>query len=405
MKKTTRTALKLCFIFCSVLFLSSCNSDDSLPVMPQNESIAQLKSFSIKPGENRVKIEGTVPAGANIEEVVIYWNNQANSMRIPITSSTEEQHFTEYITNLEERVYNFEMQTTDGSGSGSPIITGASEVFGASYRNTLLNRPVASSSLSQSKLDIQFEGMDFSTGPIGVEVNYENTSGETQNVFYPISQDRVIIDDYKRNTNYSYRTVFVPSPLAIDTFYINYNTVTPQVEFPVLKNAAVPFIATATSGRWGILADWTTTEPVLVHGGYGGWDEWNNNIFNIESGWGAAAINNGKIYQSVEAPAGDYALEIAVRDSNHSETDEGGSYFVVSKGLTLPDVSNVTTNSEVLVYERVHTTENTGTAEIYRLEFSLNEITDVTIGQVTTQWGETPGRFCNIFSFELLSQE
>lgn len=405
MKKSILTILKFSTLLFSFLLLSACDSDDSLAVLPQDESVAQLKTFSIRPGENRVKVQGTVPAGADIREVVIFWNDQANSLSIPVSSSNEEQQFSTFIPDLEERVYDFEMQTINSAGAGSPLVSGASEVFGEGYRNTLLNRPVSTSNLAQSKLDIQFDGMDFSTGPIGIEVNYENTSGEMQNVFYPISQDRVIIDDYKRNTDYSYRTVFVPSPLAVDTFYVDYNMITPQVDFPVLKNAAVPFIATARSGRWGVLADWTTTEPILVHGGYGGWDQWNGNIFNVESGWGASAINNGKIYQSVEAPAGDYALEIAVRDSNHSETDAGGSYFVVAKGFELPDVSTVTTAPEVLTFERIHTTPNTGTAEIYRLEFSLDEITDITIGQITTQWGETPGRFCNIFSFELLEME
>ncbi|PHQ28611.1 DUF4998 domain-containing protein [Leeuwenhoekiella nanhaiensis] len=404
MKKITRTTFKICTILFGLLFLAACDSDDSLAIMPQDETVAQLKTFSIKPGENRVKIEGTVPGGSNIQEVMIYWNDGANSLRIPVIPGNEDQYFSEYINNLEERVYNFQMQTADGSGSGSPIVKGASEVYGANYRKNLLNRPVGSSNLAQSKLDIQFDGMDFSTGPIGIELNYENTAGEMQNVFFPISQDRVIIDDFKRNTSYRYRTVFVPSPLAVDTFYVNYNTVTPVVEFPVLKNAAVPFIATSVSGRWGVLADWTTTEPVLIHpGGHGGWDQWNGNIFNMESGWGASAINNGKIYQSVEAPAGNYALEISVRDSNHSETDEGGSYFVVSKGFELPDVSDVTTAPEVLVFERIHTTAYVANMpEIYRLEFSLDEITDITIGQITTQWGQTPGRFCNIFSFELI---
>ncbi|MCC4213972.1 DUF4998 domain-containing protein [Leeuwenhoekiella parthenopeia] len=404
MKKFTLISFKICTILFGFLFLAACDSDDTLTVMPQDDSVAQLKTFSIKPGENRVKIEGTVPAEADIEEVVVYWNDRANSLRIPISPSNEEQQFSEYIPNLEERVYTFEMQTSDGSGSGSAIVTGASEVYGASYRNTLLNRPVSNSTLAQSKLDIQFDGMDFSTGPIGIELSYENTSGELQNVFFPISQDRVILNDYKRNTNYKYRTVFVPSPLAVDTFYIDYNSVTPQVEFPELKNNAVPFSATSVSGRWGVLADWTTTAPVLIHpGGHGGWDQWNGNIFNMESGWGASAINNGKIYQSVEAPAGNYALEISVRDSNHSETDEGGSYFVVSKGFELPDVSDVTTDSEVLVFERIHTTTYVANMpEIYRLEFSLDEITDITIGQITSQWGQTPGRFCNILSFELI---
>ena len=141
-----------------------------------------------------------------------------------------------------------------------------------------------------------------------------------------------------------------------------------------------------------------------IHNGYGGWDEWNGNIFNMESGWGAPAITNGKIYQSVtNVQPASYILNVLIRDTNHSLTDEGGSYFVVAKGDALPDVSDVQTADNVLVYKRINAA--LGNEYTYRLEFSLDENSTITVGQITTQKDGNPGRFCNVRSWDIVVSE
>ena len=391
----------LSFLALGSTCMVSCDSDDTLPVEPEEATVAQLQSFSVKPGKNRVFVEGTVPANADIAEIRIYWNEQSDSKTIAVSSSSEAQQISTYIENLDEKFYAFEVQTVTAAGDGSILLKGGSEVYGDNYSNLLFNRPVNANVLEESSLTIEFGEMDLSTGVIGTQLNYETTEGSQEELFIPVSKKDLKITDFKAGTSYSYRSVFVPSPVAVDTFYTDNASYMP-IEFPKLVNAAVPFAASSVSGRWGILEDWTTTDPVLIHNGHGGWDEWNNNIFNIESGWGAPAITNGKVYQSVMTGPGEFALEVSVRDSNHSESDEGGAYFVIAKGTTLPDVADVTTSSEVLAYERIHTTANSGTPEIYSIPYTIEEATTITIGQITTQWGQTPGRFCNIFSFEIV---
>lgn len=117
----------------------------------------------------------------------------------------------------------------------------------------------------------------------------------------------------------------------------------------------------------------------------------------MESGWGSPAITNGKIYQKVTAGTGSQSLQIVLRDTNHSADDEGGSYFVITKADEFPDVEIVENSQDVLAYERT-TTETLN----YTINFTIEETTDLLIGQVSTQWGETPGRFCNIISWEIV---
>ena len=379
----------------------SCDSDDRLPLESGDDSVALLQSLTILPGKNRVEVSGVVPVGSNISEVVIYWNDQAESRTISVNSTEKDLTISTLITGLDEKIYDFEIQTLNTTGKASGLISGSSEVYGDTYSKSLLNRPINANVLSESNLQIDFGQMDLSTGVIGSKIIYEDTLGTLKELFLPIAKDKLEITDFKGGSTYEYKSIFVPSPVAIDTFYTETSSYKP-IAFPQLTNSEVPFAASSINGRWGILDHWTTTDPVLIHNGHGGWDEWNNNIFNIESGWGAPAITNGKVYQSVMSGPGEFALEVAVRDSNHSETDQGGAYFVIAKGTTLPDVADVTTAPEVLAYERIHTTSNSGTPEIYTIPYTIEESTTITIGQITTQWGQTPGRFCNIFSFEIV---
>lgn len=97
---------------------------------------------------------------------------------------------------------------------------------------------------------------------------------------------------------------------------------------------------------------WITNDAVKIHNGYGGWDEWNGNIFNVESGWGAPAITNGKIYQVVEeVQPSTFVLNVNILNTNHQPTDEGGAYFIVVKGEGLPDVEELESSPEVLGYK------------------------------------------------------
>lgn len=384
---------KLMYLF--FLFIAfSCDTDQEIVYINEvDSSVATVKSFEANPGKNRVLIKGTVDPN-NISEIEVFWNDRSESMIIPVDPSSETVSAT--ITGLTEGDYMFEVIAKDDAGNSSNVITAGTSVFGDDYQAAIANRSISSRILMDTTLDINFDAMGATPGAIGTQLEYENTAGESQNLFISTETNRVTIPDFNEGSSFSFRSVFVPAPTAIDTFYTGYASDTP-VQFPVLQNAAVPFAADSISGRWGVLSVWTTNEAARNHGGYGGWDEWNNNIFNMESGWGSPAITNGKIYQQVTAGAGNYILRIVLRDTNHSADDEGGSYFVVTAADEFPDVEIVESDEEVVAYARTTTATLT-----YNINFTLEETTDLLIGQVSTQWGQTPGRYCNIISWEIV---
>jgi hypothetical protein len=389
------------FISLLSIMVISCTEDDKdyLKYVADGENLylAKVDSLEIYPGKNRVKVKGLIIGDPKVSEVRIYWNGQKDSVVVPIERTQGTDMFTKVIDGLAENVYNFQLRTFDEQGHSSIIESMSAEVYGDRYIATLFNRPVEKNVLIESDLSINFASMDLSSGVIGSQVLYTSTAGNQNTVFVDIDDASVDIPDFENGSTYTYRTAFLPVETAIDTFYTDFEDIKP-IPTPVLGNSTVPFLAAETDGgRWGTLAEpWITNEAAKNHGGYGGWDEWNGNIFNLESGWGAPGIVNGKIYQTVTVEPATYQLKVSLMNTNHEAADEGGAYFVVAKGEGLPDVENLTTSPEVLGYKRI-----LGSSPLeYVVEFSVDETSEVSVGQLTTQ--SDAGRFANILSWEIV---
>ena len=397
-------------LFSSIVFtLVSCDFNE-LPEPPKAEKapITNLKSFEIIPGKNKVWVKGVID-DPTIAEVSISWNNGADSSTISVDASNEADTINSEIDNLDEKLYLFEVKTIDKQGNTSASISGGVEVYGDNYILNLKNRNITASKLDSPSLNIEFETSSTSGGNLGSEILYQSTDGFEKKLFVTPVANQIDLLDFVAGSTIQYRSAYLFSPVNTDTVYTSYKTHKPLV-VPKLQNAAVPFIAETTNGRWGTLAaPWITNDAAKNHGGLGGWDEWNGNIFNMESGWGESNIINGKIHQVITLDPANYKLIIDIRDTNH-DTNSDGAYFVVAKSNTgLPNVENVEDNSNpnninlednidtndilVLGYTKIEVTGG-----IVEVEFILEETTEVSIGIVATQQGNY---FCNVLSWEL----
>ena len=384
------------FAISIVLGIYSCTDDTEYLKFTEGGEISYtgaIDSLQIYPGQNRVKVEGLIIGDPKVSEVRVYWNNNRDSISVPVNRTQGVDEVSFIIDGLEENVYNFTVRTLDADGNKSIAVSQSAEVYGDRYIASLFNRPLERNVLVESVLEIGLADMDLSSGVLGSEFEYMSTSGETKTIYVDIAESNVTISDFESGSTYRYRTAFIPDEDSIDNFFTAFEDVTP-IPTPVLGNAAVPFIASATDGgRWGTLAGpWITNDVAKNHGGYGGWDEWNGNVFNLESGWGSPWITNGKIYQVVHAEAASYMLRVQVLSTNHNANPDG-AYFVIAKGGNgLPNVEDVTTASEVIGYKRI------GAAGTYTVSFTVDEATDISVGEITTQNGDY---FCNITSWEI----
>src|SRR3546814_9540915 len=97
-----------------------------------------------------------------------------------------------------------------------------------------------------------------------------------------------------------------------------------------LKNFAVPFQSETYDGaRWGTLKDWVTNDAMRNQGPagnkiYGGYDNINNSgSFGLQKwGNGDPAIVNGKVYQTVTLPAGDYEVTWTTEGKSAARSEE-----------------------------------------------------------------------------------
>ncbi|KJD33556.1 hypothetical protein PK35_06860 [Tamlana nanhaiensis] len=376
-------------------FLSVISCDfNELPELPASAELPleNVKSLVVTPSLNKVIIQGTVE-DENVKEIMIYWNDRASSVAVPVNVTNDGFTLNQEIENLSDKLYLFEVQTNNGSGKNSDFISAGTEVYGQGYLDGLENRALITSTLTDNFLSVVFESSNPTSGILGTEMIYENADGEQIEVYVETSADLVNISSFLPGSTIQYRSAYLFSPVSVDTAFTSYATHKPLV-VPKLGNAAVPFVAVESSGRWGTLGEpWVTNDAAKNHDGLGGWDEWNGNIFNLESGWGAPHFTDGKIYQKVTVDPANYILRIEVLSTNH-DGNADGAYFVITKGEGIPNVADVETATEVVGFERI------GTPGTYNVEFTIDETTDISIGEVATQNGN---HFCNITSWELLA--
>ncbi len=117
-----------------------------------------------------------------------------------------------------------------------------------------------------------------------------------------------------------------------------------------ILNPGSPFIASAMNGsRWGTLKDWKANAAALSHGGVGGFSlDGDGATMDLESGWGSPLIANGKLYQTINLPAGTYAFDPSGGAWKWQGTKDA-AYVVVAPGLdTIPDYSQIVGNTTVM---------------------------------------------------------
>lgn len=397
-----------------ILSIFSCTSSDDYLKFVDGGAIpytGKIDSLKIFPGRDRVKVNGLIISDPKVSELRVYWNTKRDSVVIPINRTSGVDAVSKIIENLPENIYNFEVKTFDAKGNGSISQYVTAQTYGARYQASLTDRKIVSSKLSSDfSLTIDFATMDLTTGAFATEVVYTDNSNVEHTVTVPVTQNQLVIPNYKNGSQFKQRSLFLPVKTAIDTFYTPFASKEPQVIdlTYMIKNNKRPFLTSSTDGgRWGILADWTTNAACKNHGGYGGWDGGccgnPPGTINLESGWGAPVITNGKIYQTITLGAGTYIFNAPLLASgsglNSGYTLSDYVYLAVAKGNILPDSSGgaLETNPATVGFKRIVNTMNSESAVI---TFTITQSEQITLGISTTQGNERYGHFLSFSLFK-----
>lgn len=268
--------------------------------------VDSLKSFS---GRNRVGLTWELPANHSAHKVFAFWNKDRDSVELlfkPVKGKLYEAE----IKDLQEATYLFDLYSFDKEGNRSIKTLTSVNVYGERYESTLLNRILLSAKIDvNNQLIAVFANAE--EGNVGTEIVYTDILNKQKNVNVDRLQNEIVIADWKIGTPVLYRSSYKPKANAIDTFYVKEAEtmkITKDISAQYLKNFQQPFLPVQQAGRFRDPLNWIVNAAVQNHSGMGGWSTDDNTVLNMESGWGAPHIVNGKMYQTTTLPKGDYSL-------------------------------------------------------------------------------------------------
>ncbi|GGH21387.1 hypothetical protein GCM10011418_27200 [Sphingobacterium alkalisoli] len=343
----------------------------------------KLDSLRIYSGKNRVKIEGLFISDPKVIECRVFWNGRKDSVSIPVNRTQNTDTLRLMLENMTENVHNFEVVTFDTEGNKSITVYGIGNVYGERYQQSIFNRPIANNSLKayDNTFTATFGNVDRTLGIFATEIRYVDTEGVNQTIRLDIDDKDVALTNVKIDESMSFRSLYLPDTLCLDTFYTAYTDFNPSLTY--YRNLGYPFTATNISGRWGVLQDWTSNASANAISGRGSWD--NNTgvgVLSAEAGWGTPNINNGKIYQATTLPAGKYKVDIEFRRNNVTANVDATNnlvYFVVTNNGSIPNVADVLSSDKLGYYNLAWIND---AYRVVSFEFDNPVTQEVTIGYV-----------------------
>ena len=237
--------LKFSLLCLSIYYMASCGKMDTTykDFLKGGEILYLGKADSIKAysGKNRIKLTWLIPGDPRVTGAVVYWNNKADSLKVAFTKPSLTDSASVIINNLEERLYAFEIYTFDISGHKSLKVNVSANVYGDNYISTLYPRPLNIVAMKGSNGTISWLGT--SSESFGVELNYTDNTNTIKKIFIPSDSVYTILADFKIKSSFTYRSLYRPDTLCVDTFYSVYAT--KQIKGPRIDVSKVGWSATS----------------------------------------------------------------------------------------------------------------------------------------------------------------
>ncbi len=180
----------------------------------------RASSPEIYTGRNRVKITWSRGTDQSVTKARIYWNNYSDSVEVAI--HPDDKIISKTIENLPEGTYTFVIKTFDAANNSSVPVELLSAVYGDTYQEGLLFRPIKTSVRFTDKIEVEWGAANISGGAYATEIKYIDESDQERIKRFLIDEELSVISDIKPGTSYEYRTAYLPQELSIDTFYTDF---------------------------------------------------------------------------------------------------------------------------------------------------------------------------------------
>lgn len=169
-------------------------------------------------GNGRIQISWKINADPRIENCVISWNNQQDSL-IYIIDRSKIVGGRIYATfdNMKEGSYVFMMYHTGKKGYNSVKQEVLGKVYGSLYQQTLVPRKIRKVSIIKENAEIEWSNAENS---YQVNLQYINNKDKKITKVILSAEQKTVINDYTPGGEFIYETLFLPDEDAIDTFVV-----------------------------------------------------------------------------------------------------------------------------------------------------------------------------------------
>ncbi|SMD13464.1 DUF4998 domain-containing protein [Pedobacter nyackensis] len=265
MKRNIYIGYILIFTLISSLFSSCSKMDDNYAVFikdGEKKYTGKAEGLQAMSGKNRVKLSWVLVSDPKIEKAKIYWNNRADSLILPIQRTDNNQVVEVVISGLLENAYTFEVFTYDKEGNSSIKSEIIGTVYGENYAASISNRPMERAEYDSSNGNATIFWYGVNNQAEIVEVKYTTQANiekvvqfkKIPNPFNPSLPDvwasSNVLENYKKGTSFSFRTVYKPDPTSIDLFNTDYTVVSADmITSPLLPSPEISIKAGSTLVR------------------------------------------------------------------------------------------------------------------------------------------------------------
>ena len=199
---------------------------------------AITKSY-VQPGNLRLGIGWSPSPDPSVTFYRVYWNNRLDSTDVPATSHSATDTIFTIINNLQEYTYSFFVYSFDAKGNRSiPTEIGNARVYGATYRQSLMNRPINLTDpydlLNDAGNQVTLKFLTPDTSNTSTVIRYINTSDVLSELSVMPGQNEVTLNDYKYGTSVAYQSFYKPTALSLDSFSTTIVDTFPKIEFGIV---------------------------------------------------------------------------------------------------------------------------------------------------------------------------
>jgi len=363
-------------------------------------------------GNNRIQLLWIVNSDPRIEQCTVYWNNGLDSATCQVTpkllseisglpdtlvipqevDTVGAKYMTLMLDNMPENTYIFNMFQTGSLGHRSVRYELTGQSYGDSYQQTLINRILKNAVYTTDTGVLNIVWSAAEVGEVGMQVEYfdVNDANNPKTLMISANDTTVSIRGFDKDKPVYYSTFYKPNVMAIDAFHvaqseISYSVIakTPEnVTSIYLKNTQTPFTHGAAApndagqNRFYMLTDWIVNAPCLATGNLDVHPYFGTGAMGFEQN--GTDIINGKLYQTVTLPAGNYRFV-----ANYVE-DQGApeAYVVANIGSDLPNMDLLATTAAAYTPISYNSDSNP-----YTIRFTLPETSTVSLGFVGSCYG------------------